>query len=99
MFKIITPDMYSEHQDLLDAMYRMRYRVVVGEWGWDIPGIQPGYDKDQFDTDATVYVIVRTSDGDVVGTSRLNPTTRPHMLSDLFADYCNLKPYPVGKDV
>ena len=99
MFKIITPDTYSEHEDLLDAMYRMRYRVVVGEWGWDIPGIQPGYDKDQFDTDATVYVIVRTSEGEVVGTSRLNPTMRPHMLSDLFADYCNLQPYPVGKDV
>jgi N-acyl-L-homoserine lactone synthetase len=99
MFKIITPDMYSEHQDLLDAMYRMRYRVVVDEWGWDIPGIQPGYDKDQFDTDETVYVIVRTPEGEVVGTSRLNPTMRPHMLSDLFADYCNLQPYPVGKDV
>ncbi|MEQ9434690.1 acyl-homoserine-lactone synthase [Hyphomonas sp.] len=99
MFKIITPGRHDEHRDLLDAMHRMRYRIVVGEWGWDIPGIQPGYDKDQFDTDETVYVIVRTPEGEVVGTSRLNPTMRPHMLSDLFADYCNLQPYPVGKDV
>tara|TARA_R110000796_G_scaffold232269_1_gene350461 strand:+ start:844 stop:1494 length:651 start_codon:yes stop_codon:yes gene_type:complete len=99
MFKIITPGRHDEHRDLLDAMHRMRYRIVVGEWGWDIPGIQPGYDKDQFDTDETVYVIVRTPEGEVVGTSRLNPTMRPHMLSDLFADYCNLQPYPVGRDV
>lgn len=99
MFKIITPGRHDEHRDLLDAMHTMRYRIVVGEWGWDIPGIQPGYDKDQFDTDETVYVIVRTPEGEVVGTSRLNPTMRPHMLSDLFSDYCNLQPYPVGKDV
>lgn len=99
MFKIVTPETRSENLDLLDAMHQMRYRIVVGEWGWDIPGIAAGYDKDQFDTEDTVYVIARTVSGEVVGTSRLNPTVRPHMLSELFADYCNLQPYPVGKDV
>tara|TARA_R110001606_G_scaffold99949_1_gene220148 strand:- start:2551 stop:3201 length:651 start_codon:yes stop_codon:yes gene_type:complete len=99
MFKIITPDNRHAHKDLLDAMHRMRYRIVVGKWGWTIPGITPGFDKDQFDTADTVYVIVRTASGEVVGTSRLNPTTRPHMMSELFPEYCDLQPFPVGPDV
>jgi len=99
MFRIVRPDNRHEYQDLLDEMHKMRYRVVVEEWGWDIPGIEPGYDKDQFDTDDTVYVIVQTDAGDVVATSRMNPTRQPHMLSELFSDYCDLQPYPVGDDV
>ena len=99
VFKIITPDNRAQNSALIDAMHEMRYRIVVGEWRWDIPGIAKGYDKDQFDTDDTVYVIVRNRTGEVVGSSRLNPTIRPHMMSELFADYCDLQPYPVGRDV
>lgn len=99
MFKIITPQKRAGHKDELDQMFRLRYRIVVGEWNWDIPGIEHGYDKDQFDTDETVYVIVHNEAGELVATSRINPTTRPHMMSELFADYCNLQPYPVGTDV
>jgi N-acyl-L-homoserine lactone synthetase len=99
MFKIITPDNRDAHRDLIHAMHEMRYRIVVEEWGWHIPGIREGYDKDQFDTDATVYVLVLSLDGDVLASSRLNATTRPHMMSELFADYCDLQPYPVGEDV
>jgi acyl-homoserine lactone synthase len=65
----------------------------------DFPIIREGYDKDQFDTDATVYVLVLSESGEVRACSRLNPTDRPHMLSELFADYCDLQPYPVGPDV
>jgi len=99
MFRIVTPEKREANRDLLDEMYRMRYRIVVDEWGWDIPGISPGYDKDQFDTDSTVYVIVQDDHGQVVATSRINPTVKPHMLSELFADYCDLQPFPVGPDV
>ena len=73
VFKIITPDNRAQNSALIDAMHEMRYRIVVGEWGWDIPGIAKGYDKDQFDTDDTVYVIVRSRAGEVVGSSRHHP--------------------------
>lgn len=99
MFRIVRPPDRQACQDLLDDMHRMRYRIVVEEWGWDIPGISPGYDKDQFDTDETVYVIVEDENGAIVASARLNPTTRPHMLSELFAANCDLQPYPVGRDV
>lgn len=99
MFRIVSPENRGAYQGILREMHEMRYRVVVREWGWDIPGATIGYEADQFDTDETLYVIVQNDDGEVVAASRMNPTTRPHMMSELFADYCDLQPWPVGEDV
>lgn len=99
MFRIISPGSRSQHAGLMQAMHEMRHRVVVCEWGWKIPGSHAGFEADQFDTDETAYVLVQNEDGEVVACARLNPTTQPHMLSDLFADYCDLQPWPVGPDV
>ncbi|MEQ3746091.1 MAG: acyl-homoserine-lactone synthase [Henriciella sp.] len=98
MFQTITPDKRHQFAGIIDSMHRNRFDVVVGQWGWDIPGIEPCYDKDQFDTEDTVYVVVTDPEhGVVVASSRLNPTTRPHMMSELFSEYCNLQPYPVSE--
>ncbi len=99
MFRIILPGEHHHHAGLLDDMHQMRYRVVVEDWGWKIPGLLPGYDRDRFDTEATVYVLVESEAGDVRASARLNPTTQPHMMTELFADYCDLQPIPVGTDV
>ena len=99
MFKVITPQNRHAHEGLIADMHAMRYRVVVCEWGWDIPGVTVGHEADQFDTDETVYIVVEDDEGSVIASLRLNPTTRPHMLSELFADYCDLQPWPVGPDV
>ncbi len=99
MFRIITPEIRDRYRDALQAMHEMRYRVVVCEWGWDIPGVVVGFEADQFDTRETVYVIVQNDEGEVVASARMNPTTQPHMLSELFADCCDLQPWPVGPDV
>jgi N-acyl-L-homoserine lactone synthetase len=91
MVDLITPDNRHMYRDLLDDMFEMRYRVVVQKWGWDIPGIRSGYDKDQFDGDQTVYLIeTNPARSRVTGCVRLNPTTCTHMMSDLFAPYCDL---------
>ncbi len=99
MFRIITPRLRDQHRDELQAMHEMRYRVVVCEWGWDIPGVVVGHEADQFDTADTVYVIVQNDEGDIVASARMNPTTAPHMLSELFAGCCDLQPWPVTPDV
>jgi acyl-homoserine lactone synthase len=100
MAEIITPANRHLYAHLLEYMFKMRYRVAVCELGWNIPGIQPGYDKDDFDTDETIYIIVvsecRTK---VLGCTRLNPTTGPHMLTEVFEHYCDLQPIPRSKRV
>lgn len=99
MFTIIPPAQRRAEAALISEMHRLRYRIVVEQWGWEIPGLQPGYDKDAFDTGDTVYVVVAGEAGQVLACARLNPTTRPHMMSELFAAYCDLQPFPVGADV
>lgn len=99
MFRTIQPGDRAASQGLLDDMHEMRDRIVVGEWGWVIPGAAPGYERDRFDTDETVYCLVLDDHGRVKASARLNPTTQPHMMSELFADYCDLQPWPAGEDV
>lgn len=99
MFKIITPDDRSGAGDLLEEMYRHRYAVVVDQWGWDIPDLVPGRDRDQFDTEETVYILVSDAAGTLTASTRLNPTTSPHMMTELFTEFCDLQPIPTGDDV
>ena len=95
MYTIIRPEDRAAQTALLDDMFRHRYDIVVGEWGWDIPGVTAPYERDQFDTDDTVYIVVRDEvHGRVTASSRLNPTLMPHMLSEIFPDFCDLQPYP-----
>ncbi len=95
MIEIIPPGSRRARATSLDDMHRLRYRVAVEQWGWKIPGVTAGYDKDQFDTDQTIYILAYAGAGErLVGAARLNPTTGPHMLSELFGDFCELQPAP-----
>jgi N-acyl-L-homoserine lactone synthetase len=100
MVDVITQANRHIYHALLDDMFKMRHRIVVEKWGWKIPDCQPGYEKDQFDTDNTVYLI-ETDDlrQRVVGCVRLNPTNRPHLMSELFSHHCDLMPVLRGAHV
>lgn len=80
----------------LDQMHERRYRLCFELMGWDPDecGVQRGYDKDEFDRHDTIYIIERHPKNarDVVGFARLNATTGPHMMANLFAHYCNFPP-------
>ncbi|MDJ0919974.1 MAG: acyl-homoserine-lactone synthase [Henriciella sp.] len=97
MIEIVTPENRAYCQDLLEASYRMRYRVIIEDLGWNVPGVQPGRDFDQFDTEDTVYFLALSETGeDVHGCFRFNPTTKPHMLTDVFPEFCNERDVPRG---
>lgn len=98
--QIVVPNGRTHYRRELDAMHRLRHRVAVEQWGWRIPGIIPGYDKDQFDTDKTIYFLAFAADGEnPVGCARLNPTTEPHMLSEVFPRLCDISGVERGSDV
>lgn len=95
MVEIITKENRHFYQELIDEMHHMRYDVAITQLGWKVPGIEPGYEKDQFDLDETVYLI-ETNDArtQVLGCTRLNPTTGPHLIADVFPDSCDLQGIP-----
>jgi acyl-homoserine lactone synthase len=70
---------------LLAGMFTDRKRLFVDLLGWDVP-IDGDLEIDHFDDS------MRAVDGDGrhIGSLRLLPTTRPHLLDTLFAELCSL---------
>ncbi len=86
-------------EDELELIYRLRYKVAVLNWGWNLPNCQDGRDKDQFDRPDTQYVLVYDDNDNLVACSRLNTTTEPHLLSEIFPHHCEFSGVPRGKDI
>lgn len=70
--------------DLMIGLARFRYQVFVEMLGWQLQTRGDGLELDQFDRPDTVYVIARDESGDIMGSARLLPTTRPYLLGDVF---------------
>lgn len=100
MIEIITPQNRHMYAAELESMFRLRYRVFVEEWGWNIPGLCKGRDCDQFDTDKTIYLIECSQQSrDVIVCARINPTTQPHMYTDVFPHLCDLMDVQTGAEI
>ncbi len=82
----------------LRAMFEDRKSVFVDLLNWDLPVLDGRYELDRFDDGHATYVIIANGDGDHLGSARLLPTTRPHILGSLFGELCAKAP-PSGADV
>lgn len=82
----------------LRAMFEDRKSVFVDLLGWDVPVLDGRFELDQFDDDEATYIIIAGEDGDHLGSARLLPTTRPHILGALFSNLCAAPP-PTGPAV
>ena len=84
-------------EPLLQAMFEARKQVFVDLLKWDVPVLDGRYEIDQFDNEHAVYLIVAGPDGQHLGSARLLPTTKPHILDSLFPSLCAGEP-PRGPD-
>jgi N-acyl-L-homoserine lactone synthetase len=82
----------------LRAMFEDRKSVFVDLLKWDVPVLEGRFEVDQFDDRHATYIIIADEDGDHLGSARLLPTTRPHILGTLFARLCAAPP-PTGAGV
>jgi len=82
----------------LRAMFEDRKSVFVDLMKWDVPVLDGRFEIDQFDNESATYVIVADEAGDHLGSARLLPTDRPHILGTLFGDLC-ASPPPAGRDI
>ena len=73
---------------LLRAMLEARKQVFVDLLGWDVPVLDGRYEVDQFDDAHASYLIVTDGSGAHLGSARLLPTSRPHILDSLFPHLC-----------
>ena len=82
----------------LRAMFEDRRSVFVDLLKWDAPVLYHRLELDGFDDENATYIIVADDDGDHLGSARLLPTTRAHILGSLFPHLCAAPP-PAGPEV
>jgi len=81
----------------LEGMFRLRHEVFKERLDWEV-GSQGGRERDMFDDLDPVYIVCE-EDGDVLGSWRLLPTTKPYMLKDVFPELLYGMPAPEAPDV
>jgi len=79
-------------------MFEDRKSVFVDLLKWNVPVLDGRFEVDEFDDEHAVYVVIADEAGDHLGSARLLPTTRPHILGSLFAQLCAAPP-PTGPGV
>lgn len=73
------------YQPQLAAMYTDRKSVFVDRLKWDVPVVDGRFEIDQYDTEDAIYLVATSPEGgDHLGSVRLLPTTRPHLMGDCF---------------
>ncbi|MEV5032447.1 autoinducer synthase [Sphingobium sp. LMC3-1-1.1] len=82
----------------LRAMFAARKSVFVDLLKWDVPVLEGRYEVDQFDDLNAIYLILAEPDGAHLGSVRLLPTMRPHILDSLYPGLCEDAP-PRAPDI
>lgn len=73
---------------VVKAMFEARKRIFIDLLKWDVPVIAGRYEIDQFDDEHASYLILADPDGAHLASTRLLPTTRAHILGDLYPHLC-----------
>lgn len=78
-----------------EQIWRFRHKHFVERLGWEGLRKPDGLEIDEFDTNDAIHLAL-VSDRTVVGYSRLLPTTKPHLLSDVYPEVAGGNDYPKG---
>ena len=87
-----------KHPEVFEQIFKLRHHVFVREMGWEDLASPDGLEIDQFDTHDAVH-LVSEQDGIVVGYIRALPTTKPHLLTDVLPQLCQVETSPCGENV
>lgn len=97
MLHVVTLENRHLYVNRLDEMFRLRYDVFIEERGWNLDCEAP-YERDQFDNDDAIYFLYFENDREIAATFRILPTTRPHLMSEVFSYLCP-EGVPVGERI
>jgi acyl-homoserine lactone synthase len=98
MIHVITSGNRHLYEPELLAHFRLRHEIYVSERHWNDLARPDGLERDQFDNRDAIYILA-TDNGQVIGGSRLVPTTRPHLLSEVFPYLASVRGLPRAADI
>ncbi len=99
MIEVVTSRNALLYKDALHDMFHLRHRIFVERMGWEALRKSDRLERDQFDTDDAIYLLLTEDDGKVIGTHRMLPTTKPHLFSDVFPNLCAVKGVQRGEKI
>ena len=83
MLHAITIENAHRFGDVMPQLLRLRYRQFKERQSYNVR-VHKNMEFDQYDTPETVYLVRVDDQNQVCGTSRLNPTSSPYMLKDIW---------------
>jgi len=98
MIHVITSDNRHLYEPELLAHFRLRHEIYVVERNWTNLASPDGLERDQFDNNDATYILA-SENGQIIGGSRLVPTTRPHLLSEVFPHLAVVRGLPRAVDI
>jgi N-acyl-L-homoserine lactone synthetase len=99
MVDVVTANNSYKFRALLDSMHRDRKRIFVDTLKWTVPVVDGQYEIDQFDNADAIYLVVSdVTKTEHLGSVRLLPTTRPHLMDSVFPMLCD-KGVPRGENI
>ncbi|MGE8131778.1 acyl-homoserine-lactone synthase [Methylobacterium sp. NPDC080182] len=95
MFRLVTGDIDRDLPDLAERIYRFRHGFFVDHLGWEACRKPDGRERDQFDSPHSIH-IVGEEHGEIISYARLLPTTRPHLVTEVYPQIMQGAPSPAG---
>lgn len=95
----VTAGNRAHYQSFVEQHYRIRHDIYVGERRWMDLARPDGREVDQFDTDDAVYLLGIDKSAGVVCGSRLVPTLKPNLMSDVFPQLASVRDLPRAPDI
>jgi acyl-homoserine lactone synthase len=99
MLEVVTSRNALLYKDALQDMFDLRHRIFVERMGWEDLRKADGLEKDQFDNEDAIYLLLTEDDGTVIGAHRMLQTVKPHLFSDVFPQYCAVKGVQRGERI
>ena len=91
MLITIDRDNYATESWRLEEAYRLRHRIFVEEAGWEALRKPDGIERDQFDHEDAVHMLLYEGSR-LIGYQRMLPTTRPYLLTEVYPQLCDGEP-------
>lgn len=86
MIRLVNGIDKAKHVFEIDQMFRLRKRTFHDRLGWNVT-VKDGWEVDEFDDANPLYVLcLDDTDGSLIASLRLLPTTGPNMLCDVFTE-------------
>lgn len=85
MIRYVYAHEIDKHPRLVDEMFKDRARQFRDRMKWDVSVDENGWERDQYDALAPLYIIYEREDGSHGGSGRLMPTTGRTMIGEHFS--------------